>query len=1243
MRLEYPVPADEHSFQDFCLRFFRHVEERQGLVPYGKRGEKQDGIDLIDQWAMNPQIAVQCKRHEPHKKIAPASIRTEVKNAEVSKHPIDRYIIATTARKSTESTDVVLELNRRKPPEKKFTVEILFWDDLCTRLAEYDRAIAESIIYGQGMPAAKISPGDHAASTATSLATASGPTLHDNIDALFRQRKIEAAEHEINKLPQPERNSSLSVDERYAILRLQAKLALEKQDYDEAARLFILAYETKPNDERAQTNRVLALDLLGKRSDAFEAACKLVEGGHSTAALYTQLVRTAPSETALSPYIDAIRTEGKSSEEVSFTLAYAALGWNNAQLARESAELALRADPQSAHAYFIRGMVNHHEVTHGDWARRTENAKAAIADYEQAESAARRDKQDGLLTEVLCNRARTHAALGELGKAASDYHAVLRAAKSPAVYAPDAMSFFLLAEEYDAAEAALAFLPSNSEDHDYFSVALKFATTKDDDRIEAIEGLAAIARTTGRRSREATINGVQGAIDAKKYDLAASCITDEFVEHHPLVGNTLRGWIAWEQGDKIAAGDLAAKALDSPSTESHPLELELLARLLMALSRREQALPLLERVYTPGVLDNDCKMLLACAEHLQRHDVVLRITQELEKTGQSDRALQRMRIRLLLRYAPDQAYDLAGKSLEVDRSYYLAVRNFINASSGKADQIVIDGWRLPEVRDLAPEEAALVVTPLATKKRWLEALDYLYHSLRFHYESEKAHAGYITFFLMHAADIPVPRTPRVAEDTAVCLRNGATRTDRWVVLESDAPEPSRFEFAPSDPAVSTLVGKKPGDVIDRYDGRGAVDLPEEIVEVVSKYVYRLADTRDRFAERFPKSTVLLSVHVGSGDDFDPSPLVAFAKQRSESVDHSLDYYQNNPCALHLLAERLGIDVRRVMVALAWREESQIHCVDLTMDRYDEAVEQASKAETIVLDISAIVTLSRLGLWDNLDPAKKLVVPHTTAASIRSWVAEARGQTGVNRSTLHYAGDGKIALTEQTDEERQSEIEETEAILKAVNERCETGAALSSVDIEPHRRELYEEVLGVATLDSVTLAQQLDAPLWTDARLEATVAEVDFGVTRLWTQAVLQAACDAGRLSRDPFSLANARLLEWGYVSTRWVARDLIAAGREAEWDTREVLFSRSLKVLGSPLTRIAIRRNVVIEFLKLFRNEECHELQHTAVVQAVLNAMDHTAATNWMRQRVDAIFGTDVTWADFVADQLDYWLRLRAT
>lgn len=1239
MRHRYPIPGNDDEFEEFCLRFFRHVERCGGLVKYGKRGESQDGIDLIDQRCSTPYIAVQCKLREPHKSLRDKEILTEVALVEGSIHPIDRYIIATSARKSAKTQNLAMDLNRYKTPPRRFKVEVLFWEDICGRLDALPRAIADGIVYGN--------PSDETSTllleatlefTRASVANDDQPSLYPEIEQLLSERKLEVAEFELSKVAIALEQPNLTGQNRYAIRRLQAKLAIENEQYDEAAEYFMQAHEALPTIIQGRQNRVLALDLLGRRSDAFIEALALVDEGNDSAALLSHLIRTAHNRADLLPVADKIEQHAEASEEICLAMVYANRAWGDHEEALKYAEQAIALAPESAHAWFVRGMVAHHAIMADEWRERFSNAEAALEYYGNAAKFAKRDKYLGLTSEVLSNRARVFALLERTVEAAADYRAAVEASPTRSGYAEDAAAFFLHIGDNDSAWEILCRAGNLSKQGELLMRAVEYHQCPREDKENVIRAMAEIANGGSDSAREACFLAVQWAIDIKDFTLANECVTDAFIVAHPFQGNTLKGWIAGASDDFEASAEYADQALAEPASDAHSQEIFVLARLLRLLEEDEKALPLLERIYTPGVLDDECKALVSCAMNLDRHDVLLRICSELRLTEKIDLQLAKLEVQLQIRYAPETAATLAAESLKMDPPYFKSLFNYLAVLRGKKEEVNISDWELPDTRQLAPEEMNYVLLPLNAVGRHADALQYAYRMLRAHYDSEQAHAQYLWQFLLREKQYPFLQAPsKVQPDSAVCLENTLTSARRWIIIEDDQPDVLKDEYSSTHPTVLALVGREVGDEITVSGKRAIQKQTEKIVEIQSKYVRRFQQILADFSNLFPDSSILQPLHVGSGDDFDPTVLLDFAAAQRLNTTKTLSLYRSTPCSLHLAATRLGIDERRLIELLSESEHDHIQCVDGSLANYKRATETLRKDSRVVLDLSAVITISRLEAWSLLASEIAISVPHSLQTCVNGWLQELERSS--DRTSMLIAADGSISVHAQSDEEYQREVAFVTSLLDGISKHCEVTDSSATANVEPQRRALYEQAIGEPSLDAICSAKARNALLWTDDRIVGVAAEAEYSLQRVWTQSAFNSLLRHGLISQDELERVTVQLLDWNYVSTVWHAHDILKAAEVANWDTSARPFTRAINVLRHSSMPIASRARIVGQLLKELQDSTCPLFRQTGIIQSALTALESAAAVMWLKKRLPQFFGLDVLGAEFVRHELEYWLR----
>ena len=174
-----------------------------------------------------------------------------------------------------------------------------------------------------------------------------------------------------------------------------------------------------------------------------------------------------------------------------------------------------------------------------------------------------------------------------------------------------------------------------------------------------------------------------------------------------------------------------------------------------------------------------------------------------------------------------------------------------------------------------------------------------------------------------------------------------------------------------------------------------------------------------------------------------------------------------------------------------------------------------------------------------------------------------------------------------------------------------------------------------------LQRTKSAALWSDDLFTAYIAQADYGVAHIWSQLALKQLQVSKHLSEDSFNVTTAKLTGWNYVNTLWTPRTLVTAGEICNWDTNTWPLKHCLAHVRLGRMSLKSKAKLVLTFLKLLRQSDCHELRQTPVIQAVLNALGSVAGVNWMLQHLDSVFRVDFPSAKFLRFELQYWLGER--
>lgn len=138
---EFPKPRDDKEFEEMTRDLFAAHWRDDNTQIYGRSGQEQNGVDVYGQ----PNCAglyygIQCKLRSQGF-LTQSDIENEIKKARAFKHKLDTYIFVTTASRNKTTQDLIDQLSTSEQKQGGFKIQIRFWEDFCSLLAEHPRLI----------------------------------------------------------------------------------------------------------------------------------------------------------------------------------------------------------------------------------------------------------------------------------------------------------------------------------------------------------------------------------------------------------------------------------------------------------------------------------------------------------------------------------------------------------------------------------------------------------------------------------------------------------------------------------------------------------------------------------------------------------------------------------------------------------------------------------------------------------------------------------------------------------------------------------------------------------------------------------------------------------------------------------------------------------------------------------------------------------------------------------------------
>lgn len=372
----------------------------------------------------------------------------------------------------------------------------------------------------------------------------------------------------------------------------------------------------------------------------------------------------------------------------------------------------------------------------------------------------------------------------------------------------------------------------------------------------------------------------------------------------------------------------------------------------------------------------------------------------------------------------------------------------------------------------------------------------------------------------------------VQPGTAVLISIDGKKSWR-LMLDDNERNAQSLDLKPDTELGSALLGHKVGDSV--VLGRGEDVLVVRVEEIQSKYVRLFQEAFAEFGTRFPTDRSIRAIKVSEND---LTELHAELGRHHQAMVQAMTLVNENGVPASAFSRLTGIGIFESTHALLSDSKVRSRVSDGSLLPNQEI----QTSDTLVLDVSALVTLQAIGLLPVLEQSAVTCVV-TTQVMDELRAAEHRLSDRMHSVTL--AGDGqRIHLTSyEENQELSSVVEIVAEILRFVDAECSTGTSTSLLSYSEEGNTL-RAMLGGTGLSTALYSVDLGAIAVSDEAGMRILAKVELGARSADTLGIIRMLVAEKTLTEEDARTATAQFIELGYAALPLTAEEILCLVKE---------------------------------------------------------------------------------------------------
>lgn len=479
----------------------------------------------------------------------------------------------------------------------------------------------------------------------------------------------------------------------------------------------------------------------------------------------------------------------------------------------------------------------------------------------------------------------------------------------------------------------------------------------------------------------------------------------------------------------------------------------------------------------------------------------------------------------------------------------------INYESGHLDDLDAYLESKPDIKHLRGLNDCLDLIRLYQVRGCFERyLGTLYESRKYLYSKDLEIHGYYIYHYNHINSYKQynPFKKQIDNDCGVLLKDESGK-ETWYILE-DCPDAdvTHYELNTQQPLYQELLGKKPNDkIILEPDRFGFGEKKATIVYITDKYWAAGKQCFD-IVENNPQIKVIKhqKIPMDESGNYKPEFFDAFnnmLNNMSKDFTTAESIYAEGKLPLSAYANSIDKTPIEAWEILVSNPKPYFNCWSNSHESLENAISQLKTNKLLIIDISALLTLFRLNIADDvIKTVGKLGIAQSTISlllkTIEKWqINEINGFStiGVDK--------GVRTNVDFTPEFCTQYKEFFVSILTWVRNNCQVIPCYQALNITKQKKPDLCIVLGISSYHSILAAESTDFILYSDDQWIRWYGHAKSKTTGVWTQAILIYCLNKKSIDYTKFFDSIVSLVRMGYQYTSIDTRILIEGAKQSNW------------------------------------------------------------------------------------------------